>query len=393
MRQSRATALSLVAFASLAVSTSVAVRAAQVTDVYDFPGGALGQYPNSTLVIDRSGALYGTTEAGGPIGGVVYKLTAGNSGQFNEAALADVDQFSGNVGVTTDPQGNVYGTTYAPNSGSSVFELSPNGSGQYEYATVYAGPYAGELGALSVDAAGDVYGTVADASTAPNGLIGLLVPGASGDTFNPIYAFTGSPNGASPVSPIAFAQSGTVFGATSGGGSAGYGTVYSLVPSSSGYSERVVHSFSAAQSGPVGVTLGPNGSIYGALSIGATGCGGVYRLKPARATYAESIVHTFAKLATGCGPVTPPAVDASGNVFQAVPTYVKASRFWASTLYEFSPGRGKKYTSHVLAQFPPTDFNNSLNSYSPIVASPGVLFGVVHSGGTHSVGFVYRVTY
>jgi hypothetical protein len=45
------------------------------TVLHIFEGGTDGRLPCCNLVMDRRGALYGTTEFGGLNGGVIFKLT------------------------------------------------------------------------------------------------------------------------------------------------------------------------------------------------------------------------------------------------------------------------------------------------------------------------------
>jgi uncharacterized repeat protein (TIGR03803 family) len=92
------------------------------TIIYNFGGGSDGAYPESSLVFDSSGNLYGTTFGGGEsegcLGygcGTVFKLTPDQSNQWTETLFrfpAD-----GNLGtrptapVLLDAAGNAYGTT------------------------------------------------------------------------------------------------------------------------------------------------------------------------------------------------------------------------------------------------------------------------------------------
>jgi len=78
-------------------------------------GSIDGGVPLAGLVLDNSGRVYGTTLTGGFANlGTVYRLTAGQDGKWTEERFAFPNQAHGNsptASVTLDVAGNVYGTT------------------------------------------------------------------------------------------------------------------------------------------------------------------------------------------------------------------------------------------------------------------------------------------
>ncbi len=96
-----------------------------------------GAVPDSGLIFDSAGNLYGTTSQGGDLGacagkgcGVVFKLTPNSTGGWKETVLygfADKPGANPNAGLTLDSAGNLYGTTTGDNSTTfgSVFEITP----------------------------------------------------------------------------------------------------------------------------------------------------------------------------------------------------------------------------------------------------------------------------
>src|SRR5580658_4166882 len=97
-------------------------------DLYDFKGGTDGAYPLDSLVFDKLGNLYGTTQVGGqaictsgspPLGcGTVFELSPGRKG-WTETQLYSFapGKSLGTVpvgGLVFDKAGNLYGTTWAP---------------------------------------------------------------------------------------------------------------------------------------------------------------------------------------------------------------------------------------------------------------------------------------
>ena len=108
------------------------------TDLYDFDGGN-GAEPQSGVIRDKSGAIYGTTFRGGADDlGTVFKLTPSGSGYTEsfvysfKGGLLDGAYPSG--GVIFDGDGALYGTTgRGGEHGSGIaFKLTASGSGYTE---------------------------------------------------------------------------------------------------------------------------------------------------------------------------------------------------------------------------------------------------------------------
>jgi uncharacterized repeat protein (TIGR03803 family) len=94
--------------------------------------GSDGAAPYSSLVLDASGNLYGTTQYGGLRGyGVVFKLTprTANGGWQEKTLYSFLDNPGAYpwAGLVMDRQGNLFGTTYGDgvNTFGSVFEITP----------------------------------------------------------------------------------------------------------------------------------------------------------------------------------------------------------------------------------------------------------------------------
>ena len=79
------------------------------TILYDAPGEPVGG-----VVMDKSGALYGTTSAGGSTGcGVVYKLGPAHKGKWRYTVLHNLlgsDGCEPSANLILDSKGNLYGT-------------------------------------------------------------------------------------------------------------------------------------------------------------------------------------------------------------------------------------------------------------------------------------------
>jgi uncharacterized repeat protein (TIGR03803 family) len=150
----------------------------------DQPDGAL---PYGGLIFDQAGSLYGTTYyAGVHDVGTVYKLTHAH-GAWSETVLYSFKGGSdGSSPISTlvmDKSGNLYGTT--SDGGTScacgvIFKLAPNGNGTYTESVPYRFPgtpgagfaYNGMVG----DSSGNFYGATTHGGTSNDGAIYKFTP-------------------------------------------------------------------------------------------------------------------------------------------------------------------------------------------------------------------------
>lgn len=98
-----------------------------------------GFAPLTSLTLDSQGNLYGTTYRGGKYdnsqnGGTVFRLSPGSNGSWNETILYNFGQKSGSCqepqsSVLFDAKGNLYGTTSdgGASGGGCAYKISPAG--------------------------------------------------------------------------------------------------------------------------------------------------------------------------------------------------------------------------------------------------------------------------
>ena len=253
--------------------------------------GPDGAGPVNGLIFDSESNLYGTTLTGGDSGfGTVFELSP-IGGEWTEEVLYSISGSSRGIsyaGVTMDAAGNIFGTTE-----STVFELSPNGSGGWNPTVIhtFTGPTKDgsfPQGTLVFDKAGNLYGTTENGGAFGEqfggyGTVYKLSPEKKGSKVKILHSFKGDPkDGVAPVAGIVFDASGNLYGTTYEGGKSGLGTVFELVaPVGKGsYQEKVLWSFN----GPDGsepftsVVLDSEGSLYGTTLVGgSTDQGGIER--------------------------------------------------------------------------------------------------------------------
>ena len=128
--------------------TAFAARPAQAqteTVLAEFDAYLDGGDLDAKLTFDSQGNLYGTSPVGGaysaPGGGnphgIVFELSPPSSCSTGDWCETVLYSFMSNpdgafpfAGLTSDPGGNLYGTTLGGGTGGgTVYELSPNGSG------------------------------------------------------------------------------------------------------------------------------------------------------------------------------------------------------------------------------------------------------------------------
>lgn len=342
--------------------------------LYSFRGSSAndGSGPAAGLVADASGALYGTTEYGGDTAGngTVFKLTP-NGSSYSETVL---HRFSGGKdgtaplgALTLDARGNLYGTTLLGGSASAcgpngtggyegcgtVFELARSGS-TYKERVLYrfqSGTDGATPGSPPVIIGKLLVGTAATGGGNPScggapinrgcGTVYALTIGRKHATLTVLYAFTGEPSdGANPFAGLAINKSGVLYGSTQYGGSANEGAAFSLTPSGSHYTEKVLHSFTGGSDGayPLApLALGKHGRLYGVTQYGGSSNAGVaFELRKARGAYVESVLYTFATAAGGEYPVGG-LLERAGGTLYGTTTYGGAASSAAGTVFTLSP--------------------------------------------------------
>jgi uncharacterized repeat protein (TIGR03803 family) len=143
-----------------------------------------------------------------------------------------------------------------------------------------AGPFAG----LTLDSAGNLYGTTVTGGASGTGTVFKLAPnGSAGYTESVLYSFGAGPDGANPYAGLILDSAGNLYGTTPMGGASGFGTVFQLAPNgSAGYTESVLYSFGAGPDGEApyaGLILDSAGNLYGTtFGGGSSGNGTVFKV-------------------------------------------------------------------------------------------------------------------
>ncbi len=137
--------------------------------LYSFSGGEDGSETGATLLVDSAGNLYGMTGLGGiltcnaPFGcGVVFKIdSAGAETVLYRFADETMNGWDPQSGVVRDASGDLYGTTYrgGANGMGTVFKLDLAGNQTLLHSFTGGADGAFPAAGLAIDAAGNLYGT------------------------------------------------------------------------------------------------------------------------------------------------------------------------------------------------------------------------------------------
>jgi uncharacterized repeat protein (TIGR03803 family) len=269
--------------------------------VYQFGGNLGGHHdgcgPNATVIFDHAGSIYGTTFQGGAYtyGGTVYKITPTPSG-WEEAVLWNFGDGSDGSqpfnSLIIDRSGNLYGTTTRGGqyNWGTVFELTPSPSGwtetilhDFQNEADGAVPYTG----LISDQSGNLYGATVTGGENHGGTVFQLTRSGNSWIFQVLYALTGG----GPNQNLLIGSDGSLFGVTTGGGTYGHGSVFRLSPTVNGWAYGDLHDFQGPPNDGAypwgGLVFDAHGEIYGTTDNGGLydcdsggGCGIIFKLAP-----------------------------------------------------------------------------------------------------------------
>ncbi|MGC2111633.1 MAG: choice-of-anchor tandem repeat GloVer-containing protein [Candidatus Korobacteraceae bacterium] len=217
-------------------------------------------------------------------------------------------------------------------------------------------------------------------------------------TYNVIYSFSGCADGNTPTGTLALDRAGNLYGTAGVGGTGcgndGSGVVFRLKKAGSGWVETPLHAFTGAD-GAVpedfgGLTIGPDGSLYGTTRDGGAGDAGVvFRVRPpARpcmtvlCPWSESVLHSFVSDGSGGAvPYSNLVFDAAGNMYGT--TTEGGANF--GTAFELSP-QGGGWNESVIANLPEFPIAGM------ILDREGNLYGATFTGGFDNAGTVFELT-
>lgn len=386
-----------------------------------------GASPQTPLLQDANGNLFGVTNSGGTGGeGVVFELLRKGAHYkfkvvYTFCSLADcADGTLPQGGLIEDVNGAFYGTATsggAHNNGV-VYELTPNKSGKaFKYKILYdfcalskcadgsfprgALTYQGSQSGALYDGVSPLYGSTASGGN--NSGLGTayeLVRHHKNVTQTVLYTFCSlakCSDGAQPSGALLPDGSGNLYG-TAGDDIDGHGVLFELSPHSGHYTNTMLHKFcssSGCADGDTprdGLVSDGEGDIIGATWRGGThdGNGVLFKVIPSGENSQESVIYDFcaaANCADGAWPMGYIAVAPNGDLY-GVTTNGGNDNDDDGTAFVIHGG-----VESVLYRFcSQPNCTDGQNSASLILGSGGNLFGVTALGGENDDGTVFELT-
>jgi uncharacterized repeat protein (TIGR03803 family) len=309
---------------------------------------------------------------------VIYNFTGGIDGGYSYG------------GLSIDAAGNLYGTTCGtPCNGSgnvpgTVFKLTKTRSG-WVFSTLYVF-HAGDAptGRVVFGPDGTLYGT-----TVYGGGFGTVFnlgpsrsvsPNVFGTwTKTDIHVFDLSDGGWPQVGDLLFDNRGNIYGVACRGGSYDAGVAYELTPSWGGWTQTVIHTFTGDDgSCPVGtLALDSYGNLYGTAWQGGLGSGTVFELL--RSGWTENMLHNFQGGPDGAAPIGGVLLDGSAVIVTA-------------SLQGTGGGGTAEWLNDGLFYY---DFQGTSDNYNgpwgTLVGTSTDLYGTTYGDGSHSKGSVFNL--
>ena len=270
----------------------------------------------------------------------------------------------------------------------------------------FTGPDGAEPnGQLLADSSGNIFGTTQNGgtSTACDGGCGVVFEispkSGGGWLYRIIHDFQNQPDGAIPRTSLSMDAAGNVYGTTVYGGTGafdcagGCGTVFMLSPTSTGYwSEKVLYRFQSLGDGrePIdGVTIDAAGNLYGVTQFSDNNTqyiGEVYELSPSGGKWKFTTLHNFLPGGTdGDYPLAGVVLDSAGNLYGNTQFGGNAQGCYqqgCGVIYELSPGSSGQWTENILYVFQNlAGDGGSIPSGRIALDASGNIYGTTEYGG------------
>jgi uncharacterized repeat protein (TIGR03803 family) len=264
-----------------------------------------------------------------------------------------------------------------------------------------------------VENAGLLYGTTSYGGSASKkkcgkngcGTFYAFDPSSSQETV--LYSFQGGPNdGALPNAHLIYAN-GTFYGASWVGGSAGFGTIFALVPPKGKHgrwTDKVLYNFAGPPNDgnePTQLIAGPRGTLYGTTFFGGNGtgcifksegCGTVFELSPpgsGSGSWHERTLHSFSGAPDGAAPVDSLVLSRSGALFGETAyggvsgecPYLGGG---CGTIFVLRPRGGSQWSLQIIHSFNVAGGKPQHDGVYPIslvLGTDGTLYGLTVWGG------------
>ena len=253
-------------------------------------------------------------------------------------------------------------------------------------------------GGLTTDPDGNLYGAACQQTESQNGTIFRLAPPGQTEKkwhFTALYVFTDPQLGVSPCGTLWRRADGALFGLAGGGGANGAGTAFELDPPANpagAWTETTLHDFAFSRTdgaSPGGSLIADaQGRLFGTTVQGGRGCKGdlgcgvVFMLTPPEngTGWTEQVIYFFNGQTGKAGfPSGELAMAGDGTLFGTTPNSV-------FSLSETKSGAWH-YTALAISPALPYGLSTGVT-----LGADGTLYGVTDLGGINNTGTVYALT-
>jgi uncharacterized repeat protein (TIGR03803 family) len=211
--------------------------------------------------------------------------------------------------------------------------------------------------------------------------LAMLDAAAYAQTYTILHNFTGGNDGENPYAALTLDRAGNLYGTTTASyGGNGGGTVFKLTHRNGDWTFALLYDVG----GFGGLTIGPNGSLYGANNNDA-----VFNLQPPL-HFLPNLLGPWMETTLNTSPAGSYAgvvFDRAGNIYG---TTYEGGSYGGGSVFEISPSNGGwSYT--VLHSFG-HGVDGSLPISGLILDAAGNLYGTTESGGADGNGTVYELS-
>ena len=289
--------------------------------------------------------------------------------------------------LTLDAAGDLYGTTYGTGSGTTglgtVFELAAAATAITTRATLNATVGDRPETGVTLDANGNLIGTTSEGGSQNVGTVYEVAAGSMTATDQANFADGGpDPTGESPDGGTLITDpDGNYFGTAYAGGPNNTGGVFEAAAGTDALTGVAFLTTSAGNQPVGGVVQDSAGDLFGTTDFGgANNLGAVFEVAAGASTATALVPFS---MATGGRSVSGLAIDAAGDLYGST---FQGGANGLGTVFEIAAGTS---ALTVLASF--TDDSGYNSEGTLLIDAAGDLFGTASNGGANDDGTVFEV--
>ena len=250
---------------------------------------------------------------------------------------------------------------------------------------------------VTMDAAGNFYGVTWYGGANHLGVAFKMSRHGSDWIYTPLYSFTPA-DGQFPFANLTIGPNGSIYGTMSVGGNGHQGTVYNLKPPQHPchsflcpWSGTDIYQFNGSDGGNLNggpVVFDSAGSLYGVATYGGVNnLGVVYQLTRSGGSWTQHVIYNFFLTSTGEYPPGGVTFDSAGNLY----TTSSIGGGGAGTVFQLTNTQSG-WVANVLHVFPRRSGGDGQTPAGGVVLDvQGNLYGITSQGGT-GLGTIYEIS-